>query len=175
MHALTARDLMTTEVLTVRDTSPLPDLAAFLIEHQITGAPVEDADGMVVGVVSVVDIAKAEAAKGQTTAWFYLGTGPMSWDRSDKEARLVDLREDVKTVRDLMSPTLHTVSPVDTVAEIAKTLLDHHLHRVLVVENGRLVGLISNTDLLQLFVDDESLGYRELPEEEEEAAAASTM
>lgn len=172
MYALTARDLMTTEVLTVRDTSTLPELATFLTKHQITGAPVENADGMVVGVVSVVDIARAEASKEQATAWFYLGSEPMpvSWDNPDDQTRLVDLREDEKTVQDLMSSTLHTVTPVDTVAEIASTLLENRLHRVLVVENGRLVGLISNTDLLQLFVDDETLGYRELPEEDEATA-----
>lgn len=175
MHAITARDLMTTDVLTVRDTLALPDLAAFLTDHQITGAPVENADGMVVGVVSVVDIARAEASKGQATAWFYVGSEPMPgpWNDPDDPIRVVDMREDLETVQDLMNTTLHTVSPVDTVSEIAQTLLKHKIHRVLVVENGRLVGLITTSDLLQLFVDDESLGYSELPDGD--PAATSVM
>ena len=57
MRPITAADLMSPEVLTVREDLPVADLAAFLMRHDITGAPVVDAEGRLVGVVSVVDIA----------------------------------------------------------------------------------------------------------------------
>ncbi len=57
MRPITAGDLMNPEILTVREDMVVNDLAAFLTDNEITGAPVEDAEGKLVGVVSVVDIA----------------------------------------------------------------------------------------------------------------------
>jgi len=59
MRPITAADLMNPKVLAVRDDMTLRELAAFLIRNQITGAPVEDGGGRLVGVVSTVDIAEA--------------------------------------------------------------------------------------------------------------------
>jgi CBS domain-containing protein len=62
MRPITAADLMNPRVLAVRDDMTLRELAAFLIRNQITGAPVEDSGGRLVGVVSTVDIAEAVLA-----------------------------------------------------------------------------------------------------------------
>ena len=59
MRPITAADLMNPKVLAVREDMTLRELAAYLIHHQITGAPVEDGGGRLVGVVSTVDIAEA--------------------------------------------------------------------------------------------------------------------
>jgi len=58
MRPITAADLMNPEVLTVRDDATVAELARFLVDNEITGAPVEDADGRLVGVVSAVDLVR---------------------------------------------------------------------------------------------------------------------
>src|SRR5262245_31446119 len=59
MRPITAADVMNPEVLTVPDDLPVAALASFLVEREISGAPVADAAGHLVGVVSVTDIALA--------------------------------------------------------------------------------------------------------------------
>ena len=57
MRPITAGDLMNPEILTVKEEMSVEEAAAFLTEHEITGAPVENSEGDLVGVISVVDIA----------------------------------------------------------------------------------------------------------------------
>lgn len=126
MRPIIASDLMNPEVLSVRPELNLDGLAAFLIDNQISGAPVIDRNGTPVGVVSLVDITNARHEDRRTTR-----------------------------VRDVMTPSVFSVREDATVSEIATTLLHHHLHRVLVLRDGEVVGLISTSDLLGLLVDAE--------------------
>jgi len=64
MRPITAADLMNPEVLTVRDDATVAELARFLADNEITGAPVEDAEGRLVGVVSAVDLVRLIADDG---------------------------------------------------------------------------------------------------------------
>lgn len=66
MRPITAGDLMNPEILTVTEEMSVEEAAAFLTEHEITGAPVKNSDGELVGVISVVDIA-AESFSGSST------------------------------------------------------------------------------------------------------------
>lgn len=126
MRPITASDLMNPIVLTVRADLTLNELAAFLSENEITGAPVEDGSGKLVGVVSVVDLARAVAAND---------TG--------------------KTVGDLMTPEVYNVTEDASVAEIASLMVDYHLHRLLVTRDEEPVGIISSSDLLGLLIDED--------------------
>jgi CBS domain-containing protein len=77
MRPITAADLMNPKVLAVREDMTLRELAAYLIHHQITGAPVEDGGGRLVGVVSTVDIAEAMlTGPADADADAGLGSGP---------------------------------------------------------------------------------------------------
>ena len=126
MRPITASDLMNPAVLMVRDDLSVRDLAAFLLDNEITGAPVENGSGELVGVVSVVDVARAVAAD-----------------------------EPEKVVADLMTPEVYNVSEDASVAEIASLLVDHHLHRLLVTRDDEPVGIISTSDLLGLLIDED--------------------
>ena len=68
MRPITASDLMNPEVLTVHDDMTVRELAAFLIENEISGAPVADAEERLVGVVSLVDVAAVASGEGDRLA-----------------------------------------------------------------------------------------------------------
>ncbi len=158
MRPIVASDLMTTDVLTVKTDMSVSELAGFLSDHEITGAPVEDDDGRVVGVVSVVDVARAESKEADAhTAWESVDADSYihDWDRTpaDGEIRVRHLRDDEVTVEDIMNPTVHSVETETRVQEIARKMLNLRLHRLLVVEDGRLVGILSTSDLIGLLIE----------------------
>jgi CBS domain-containing protein len=162
MRPITAADLMNPTVLAVRDDMTLRELAAFLVRNQITGAPVEDGGGRLVGVVSTVDIAEAvlesagetgePAAAGRAEGGFFA----LDWEEEPDEDDLADLRraEEDLLVRDIMTPSVYSVSEDATVSEIASRMLDSHVHRLLVTREGRPVGIITTSDLLGLLIDE---------------------
>jgi CBS domain-containing protein len=164
---------MNAEVLTVPEDMALPDLARYLLEHEISGAPVVDRDGKVVGVVSLADIvaadadadadAEADRRPGETASsgGFY----DRGWDDSDEEGHLVradlaDLEDceeaewEELEVADIMTEEVYSVAEDAPVSEIASTMLRHHVHRLLVARDGQAVGIISTSDLLGLLVDE---------------------
>ena len=137
MRQITASDLMNPRVLVVRDTMPVRELACFLMDNEITGAPVKNHQGELLGVVSVVDVTRAVAEEAAE-------------ETADRDA---DDREVL--VAHVMSSGVFSVSEDATVSEVASAMLDSHLHRLLVTRNGEPIGIITTSDLLGLFVDDE--------------------
>lgn len=173
MRPITAADLMNPKVLAVRDDMTLRELAAFLIRNQITGAPVEDDGGRLVGVVSTVDIAEAVlAGHGEGAAGGEAGAGgapgeaaratgvvaffAQDWEEEPDEEDLAELRlaEDDLLVRDIMTPAVYSVAEDATVSEVASRMLDSHVHRLLVTREDRPVGIITTSDLLGLLIDE---------------------
>jgi len=153
MKELTAADVMSPDVLAVEPDMPVHDLASFLAEHQITGAPVVDHAGRLVGVVSETDLAEAEIERVEAVD-----------DRSDPEgdvhgwedeAEPDEMRElhlhvmGTQTVRDIMTPTAYTVPHDTTIGELARTMVTGRIHRLLVTRGGRVVGIVTTLDLLK--------------------------
>lgn len=156
MRDITARDLMNPEILTVRDSMSVRELARFLIDKQISGAPVADGEGNLVGVVSFTDIgavASDEVAisSERRNPDFYLRDLEESY--SEEEVRGFHIEEHDLPVREIMTPTVYSVDEEAVVSEIARVMLDGHLHRILVTQDGSAVGIISTSDLLGLLVE----------------------
>lgn len=156
MKPLKARDVMTTEVVTVRDDLTLGELSDVLMENEISGAPVVDADDNLVGVVSVMDVARQssdESSVGvdQGNPEFFV----RGWEEkfSVEEFRKLRVHETSLAVRDVMTPALFTVAEDDPIADVARTLVDGHIHRVLVTRDSELLGIISSLDLLRAYLD----------------------
>ena len=152
MRPITAADLMNPEVLTVPDDMTVGELATFLVANEIAGAPVTDAAGRIVGVVSVFDIARLLGEEDDDD----------DLEEPDDEApgsapeageAEVDGVEDL-LVEDIMTPQAFSVSEDATVQEVAALMLKEHLHRLLVVREDEPVGIISTSDLLGLLVDE---------------------
>ncbi|HUO86782.1 MAG TPA: CBS domain-containing protein [Thermoanaerobaculia bacterium] len=154
MRPITAADLMNPDVLTVPDDMSVRDLARFLVDNDITGAPVEDDAGRLVGVVSVFDIARL---LGEDEDDFELeeGEGERANGASDDDG--LDEAggdEDELLVEDIMTPAVWSVTEEATVPEVASLMLKEHLHRLLVVREEEPVGIISTSDLLGLLMDE---------------------
>ena len=127
-HA-TAADVMSSNVVSVRADMTLDELATFLTDHQISGAPVLDGHGRLVGVVSQTDIAEAEGLRG----------------RPEEEAEAV--------VGDIMTPTAYTVPHDTPVADLARTMVAGRVHRLLVTRDGHVVGIVTSLDLLRVLYE----------------------
>jgi CBS domain-containing protein len=159
MRPITAADLMNPEVLTVPDDMTVRELARFLVENDITGAPVEDDAGRLVGVVSVFDIARL---LGEDEADFELeeseehapGNGASDADGLDDENDDDDEDDEDLLVEDIMTPAVWSVPEEATVPEVAALMLKEHLHRLVVVREDEPVGIISTSDLLGLLMDE---------------------
>jgi CBS domain-containing protein len=155
MRPITASDVMNPEVLTVPDDLPVAELASFLVEREISGAPVANAAGNLVGVVSVTDIALAASggAERERRGDFF-----RAWDGrvTAEEMERFDLDGEGLTVRDIMTPSVYSVPEDTPVSEIAEIMVDSHIHRLLVTRNEKVVGIVSTSDLLGLLVEEKA-------------------
>ena len=155
MSQATARDVMNAEILTVNQDLTVQELATFLIDHEISGAPVEDADGRLVGLVSTTDLARNAAEHGSVQEgdehpFFHSWAG--SGLDADDLAEL-HIEESGLLVREIMTPTVFAVTADAPVSHVAHSMLDGHLHRLLVIDDERVVGIVSTSDLLRLLAE----------------------
>jgi CBS domain-containing protein len=142
MHSL-VKDLMTTPVVTVGPETPFKEIVARLAEHRVSAVPVVDDSRLVLGVVSEADLLlKEEFPEPQQDL-------PLWWTR---RARLDRAKAAASVARDLMTVAVVAVSPDATVAEAARRMHTAKVKRLPVVDrSGRLVGIISRSDLLKVF------------------------
>jgi CBS domain-containing protein len=151
--ALTARDIMETQVITLSPSDPLSNVHRLFCDEEIHGAPVVDDEGRVLGIITSMDLLRAasdehEAARGDPSYFRELFeiSGP-DWEEAP-EGFLDRLRERVTS--EFMTEEVACVGADATVSEIARTLRGNHIHRVLVVEDEILQGIITTFDLVGL-------------------------
>lgn len=156
MRPITAADLMNPRVITVRQDLTVRELANVLVENEISGAPVEDRSGKLVGVVSLTDIAAAlaedEELEGERGDFFLSEWADDGMSREQIEELGLDEAE--LTVAEIMTPEVFTVREDTLVSDIAQTMIQSHVHRILVTREDRVVGIISTSDLLGLLVEE---------------------
>lgn len=135
------KDIMSTDLITVREDAVIRDLIKIFADNDISGVPVLDKDGYISGVVSSIDILKNESSHN-----FYIEPFMKNIE--------ISLFEDAKffdqPISTIMSKDLYTISPDDTVAGMAKIMHENRIHRLLVTEYDKLVGIVSSFDLLKL-------------------------
>jgi len=149
---------MTTDVVTTTPATTIERLEELLNQNAISGAPVLDGDQLV-GVVSQTDIIRVIADHphgGSDLPQFLLSPQPIAASvLADLVAERASAAERMaaRTVADVMTGVPVTVSADDDVAVAAQKMCDERIHRVLVTEDGRLVGLLSALDLVGLLID----------------------
>lgn len=124
MDSLKVSDIMVRDVASIRADAPVADLVKLLDYEHIGGAPVVDARGHLLGVASATDVIR-EAAEAAGSAQSGLA------------------------VRDIMTPATFTVRPDATLAELARFLVRGEIHRALVLEGERLVGIVTAFDIVR--------------------------
>jgi len=138
------KDFMTHQVIAISPDASIADAATLMIENKISGLPVVDATGHVVGIVSEHDLLRRrEGDKGKLGLhWLQLmieRTG-----LAEESARFHD-----RTVNDVMTPSPITVAPASSLAEACRIIEERGIKRLPVVENGGLVGIIARADLVR--------------------------
>jgi CBS domain-containing protein len=144
---LQARDILTKEVITATPETTVTEVAALLEQHRISGVPVVDAGGRVVGVITQSDlVARARDLElPPAIALFdlrlFLETPSHFKKRLEKMLGV--------TVDEVMTPSPITVSPETPVKEIAALMDRKKVHTLPVLAGGKLVGVIGKIDLIR--------------------------
>jgi CBS domain-containing protein len=146
---------MRTEITTVTPDLSLPELEDAFVRHQVGGFPVVK-DGKLVGIVSRSDIVRQLCVERTRIGmlsdyyWDCSGFDTTSEEASfDRIAESLGRRIDHLRVADVMMPEILTVEADQDISDVARLLLEKHIHRLLVTEQGKLVGLIGSLDLVR--------------------------
>lgn len=144
---LKARDIMTTEVVTVTPQTGVRELAALLLERHISGAPVVDEAGKVLGVVTESDLVFLNKKVHLPTAVAILDAF-VFLESPDKTARELKKMAGTK-VGDICSQTLISVSPETSLEELATLMAEQKVHTLPVMAGDALVGVIGKADIIR--------------------------
>jgi CBS domain-containing protein len=147
MSPLTARDLMTPDVVTVPPETPVVAVARLLAERGISAVPVLDKGGALQGIVTEADLIRRLAGQEDAPRGWFSSLFADPGEEAERYARTHGV-----TARDIMTQTVVTVGEDATAAHIAHLMEDGHIRRVLVVSDGRLRGIVSRADLLRALV-----------------------
>jgi CBS-domain-containing membrane protein len=147
LFALTAADVMSREVVTLAQDTPLPGAARVLAEARVGGAPVVDSAGRCIGVFSTTDLAR-RAQREQRAARKappVPGCVCSDWEVVEHEWDTLP----AESVSWYMTPDPVLVPPETPLGELARMMVDAHIHRVVVAgADRRPTGIVSSTDLL---------------------------
>ena len=132
------KSLMTRNLITL---SPLMEIAAaarLLTEHGITGAPVVDSKGELLGVVSQTDLTRFQGCRPPLDAW--ASVGPQALRDQDRQSTPLVV---------VMTDDPVTCDEEDSVKDVAALMLKRRIHRVIVTKQGKLTGIVTSMDLLK--------------------------
>jgi len=141
-----ARDLMSTNLITVTKDTPLKEVADLMVKHRISGIPVVDGDRLL-GIVTESDmLVRAKKLELPTFLPFIGGIiyleGPSRLNEEVKKMTAIKAEE-------IMTTKLHTITPDETLETIATLMVEKKVNRLPVVEDGRLVGIITRSDVVR--------------------------
>jgi CBS domain-containing protein len=152
----TARDVMQSEVRTVAPDMALPDLERAFLRERVTGFPVVERDGRLIGIVSRSDVVRqlsVEQSVGEQMSDYYRQDSVPSEAALPAIAEHVGRRMEGLRVRDVMVERLVTSGPDEPLEDVARRLLKERIHRMPVVDDGRLVGIVSSVEFVRLFAE----------------------
>lgn len=139
-----AHQIMSRDVVTVTPAMPVRDIAALMTEKRISGVPVVSADGTVVGIVSESDLLRrAEIGTVPPRKWWL-----NFFSDPDALARQYTKTHGLRA-EDVMTHPVISVGEDADLSEIARTLDKHKVKRLPVLQDGKLVGIISRADIVR--------------------------
>jgi len=144
---LTAADVMTRDVVTVRPNDTLRHAAQIMLDRAISGLPVVDAEGRPVGVVSERDLIHLDEDAEKRARWWLDILAEGEELAPDFLAAINGMNRSVAKV---MRTDLITVSESTPLREVAETIARQNIRRVLVMKDGKLVGIVARRDLVKV-------------------------
>ncbi|MBI4758698.1 MAG: CBS domain-containing protein [Chloroflexi bacterium] len=144
------KEIMATEVVSVGPETRVNEIARLMLERQVSGVPVIDDSKAVVGIVTELDMIVRNARLHFPTyirlldSTFYLES-PQHFGEELRRALGT-------TAKDIMTQNVITVGPEAEVEDVATLMVEKRVNPIPVVEDGRLVGIVSRTDLIKLLV-----------------------
>jgi CBS domain-containing protein len=147
---LKAKDIMTTEIITVSPDTEITAAAKILLENRINGLPVVDAYGRLVGILCQSDLVAQQKSIPIPSVFTLLESFiPLtSMKRIDKEVEKIA----ALTVKQAMTSDPVTVSPETEIEEVARLMVDHKYHTLPVIEEDKLVGVVGKEDVLKTLI-----------------------
>ena len=138
---MTIEDVMTRDLITVTPAMPIHQAARLMVEHGVSGLPVVD-DGRLVGIISEGDLILRQTRREQRPWWRSF------FDDGEQLAR--EYQKAVgTTVGEVMTRTVVSISPVWGIETAAAIMQNKRIHRLPVVHDGRLVGIVTRADLIK--------------------------
>ncbi len=140
------KDIMHKDPITVTGDMTIRELARLLIDNQISGAPVVDRHGALMGVVSQTDLVRRDREMKPSAEI------PSYYREGEKEAygsgyQIED--PDFTRVADVMTPAVLSCDEGAPVEDVARLMLAKHVHRIVVTRGGRLTGIVTSMDMLR--------------------------
>ncbi len=153
-----ARDIMTVLTISISKNNNVKVALDLLAEHNISGLPVVDDEGKVVGIISGSDILRYSHQKNvvpKTSSSFWVSP----YTESDDIANIRDGFEVLHrtTIEQVMTKKVYTVKVDTAISDVAKLMISKTINRVPVVDDaGKLLGIISRADLVKFMAGTES-------------------
>lgn len=146
----TAREIMTTEIITVKKETSLRELAELFTTYRIGSIPVVDDNGNLVGIVSESDLVERDKN-------FHIPTVISLFDwiiylESEKKFEKELKKITAQTVGDIYTGEVATVSPDTPVNDIADIMSNRKIHSLPVVEGDKMVGIVSRIDVIRTMI-----------------------
>ena len=153
MRNIFAKDIMNRDILSVGMDWSMDQLADYLIENSISGAPVTSEDGKLLGVVSLTDIVRyksipATDSQSNDPHEYYIYCPERKYSPAEVESFRVEA-ESLVTVREIMTPVTFNVQEETTIQQVADAMLRGRIHRVFVTRDEMLIGIITTMDILR--------------------------
>ena len=155
MKGLTAKHVMNSKVLVAEPDWSINRLAEFFMENCISGAPVQTSNGPLMGVVSLTDVVHNKTQAEKDREWphdYYLHALERKYAREEFAGFQIET-EPITTVRDIMTTMIFKVTENTPVQQVADMMIRNHIHRVVVLREEKVAGIISTPDMLKIVRD----------------------
>jgi len=139
-----AQDIMTKNVISAAADTTVEQITALMMENHISAVPILNGDGTIIGLISEGDLMRRVEGSGNAhkSWWLSLFSG-----HENSAQDFIVMRS--RRVKDIMTRKVQVVAPDTPVADIARLLEEQRIKRVPVVENGKVVGIVSRGNLMQ--------------------------
>ena len=145
--SINAASIMTTRVIAAGPDETVAQVARLLVMNQISAVPVCDAEGNLLGMLSESDLLRPFTTEMEARRAWWLRLLAEGTDLAPEFLNYV--REDQRRAKDLMVTPVITVTERTSVREIADLMMRHHIKRVPVLRDGKVVGIVARADLVR--------------------------